>query len=198
MPYPQLDNVVQEHTTNKGGALKHDAVSLFVVHYTAGLSFSSSLSWLKNPQAKASAHFLIGANGDLVQLVPLDRVAWHAGVSTWKGKPNCNFYSIGIELDNPGPLAKKPDGSYVTVVGSKPVATEHVFVGAHDNGGPYKAWHTYPETQLSKLSWLISELRREFPNVKDVVGHDDIAPGRKFDPGPAFPHSLLCVPIQSA
>jgi len=183
MSYPQLDNVVQEHTGNKGGALKHDAVSLFVVHATAGASFASSVSWLKNPQAKASAHFVVGRNGDCVQLVPLDRVAWHAGKSEWRGKPNVNFFSIGIELDNIGPLAAKPDGSYVAVVNSKPVPSEDVFLGV---SGPYKAFQKYTETQLTKLDWLLGELRREFPNVKDVVGHSDVSPGRKFDPYPSF------------
>lgn len=191
MAYPELSNVAQEHTANKGGPLDKSKVSLFVVHYTAGLSFSGSLSWMKNKDSKASAHFLIGRNGDCVQLVPLSRVSWHAGVSSWHGKPNCNFYSIGIELDNPGPLAKRADGSYVTVVGSKPVAPEHVHVGDHKAGGPYHAWHTYADAQLTKLSWLLGELRAEFPNVSDIVGHDDISPGRKWDPGPAFPRNLL-------
>jgi N-acetylmuramoyl-L-alanine amidase len=188
-----LKSVPHDWSPNRGGALAHDAVSLFVLHYTAGLSFSSSVNWLKKPEAKASAHFVIGRQGELIQLVPLDRVAWHAGVSTWRGRPNCNFYSIGVELDNPGPLAKRADGSYVSVVGSKAVAPEDVLVADHKIGHvcPYHAWHKYSEPQLAKLSELLTELRLAFPAVKEIVGHDDIAPGRKFDVGPAFPKSHL-------
>lgn len=186
-----LTDVTLQLSPNRGGHLQHDQVSLIVVHYTAGSSFGSSVAWLKNPSSKASAHFVIGRAGELVQLVPLDRVAWHAGVSSWLGKPNCNLYSIGIELDNPGPLAKRQDGSYVTVAGSKPVKPEDAVVADHVNGGPYKAWHKYTDTQLAKLRDLLGELLEAFPTVKHVVGHDEIAPGRKWDPGPAFPHSLI-------
>lgn len=186
LPYIPL-----EPSPNRGGALHRDNVSLIVVHYTAGSSFESSVRWLKKPEAKASAHFVIGRAGELVQLVPLDRVAWHAGVSSWRGKPNCNLYSIGIELDNPGPLARRQDGSYVTVAGSKPVANDDVLVADHRNGGPYKAWHHYTPAQITKLEVLLGELQAVFPRAKEVVGHDQIVPGRKWDPGPAFPTHVL-------
>ena len=48
---------------------------------------------------KVSSHFLVRRDGELVQFVPLERRAWHAGVSSWRGRPNCNDYSVGVELE---------------------------------------------------------------------------------------------------
>lgn len=48
---------------------------------------------------QVSAHCLIRRNGEIIQYVPFDRRAWHAGVSEWQGQKNCNDFSIGIELE---------------------------------------------------------------------------------------------------
>ncbi|MEZ0237469.1 MAG: 1,6-anhydro-N-acetylmuramyl-L-alanine amidase AmpD [Methylophilaceae bacterium] len=48
---------------------------------------------------KVSAHFFIRRNGELIQFVPCDKRAWHAGVSQWQGRERCNDFSIGIELE---------------------------------------------------------------------------------------------------
>ncbi len=48
---------------------------------------------------RVSAHFLVRRDGELVQFVPLERRAWHAGVSRWRGRERCNDYSIGVELE---------------------------------------------------------------------------------------------------
>ena len=48
---------------------------------------------------KVSAHFLVRRGGELVQFVPVGRRAWHAGASSWRGRKDCNDYSIGIELE---------------------------------------------------------------------------------------------------
>ena len=48
---------------------------------------------------KVSAHFLIRRDGELIQFVPCEKRAWHAGVSAWRGRSHCNDFSIGIELE---------------------------------------------------------------------------------------------------
>lgn len=48
---------------------------------------------------RVSAHFLVRRDGELVQFVPLERRAWHAGVSAWRGRPACNDFSVGVELE---------------------------------------------------------------------------------------------------
>lgn len=56
-------------------------------------------------ELRVSSHFLIRRDGELVQFVPCDRRAWHAGVSSWQGRDNCNDYSLGIELEGTDHLA---------------------------------------------------------------------------------------------
>jgi AmpD protein len=48
---------------------------------------------------KVSSHFLIRRDGELIQFVPVERRAWHAGASSWRGRSRCNDFSIGIELE---------------------------------------------------------------------------------------------------
>ncbi len=81
-----------------------------VIHYTEGASLDGSVLWLTNKESGVSCHLAIGRDGTIVQMVPFDRIAWHAGVSSWGGLDNLNRYSIGIELDNAGMLTKIPPG----------------------------------------------------------------------------------------
>ena len=50
-------------------------------------------------ELKVSAHFLVRRDGSVIQFVPVERRAWHAGVSSWRGRERCNDFSIGIELE---------------------------------------------------------------------------------------------------
>ena len=74
-------------------------VSLLLLHATAG-DLRSALAWLINPRSRVSSHYVISKTGRVFQLVDESNVAWHAGRSSWQGRPNCNAYSIGIELEN--------------------------------------------------------------------------------------------------
>jgi N-acetylmuramoyl-L-alanine amidase len=66
------------------------------------------------------------------------------------------------------------------------VADDEVLVAKHKHGGRELGWKIYPEAQLTVLEAVASALFESYP-LKEIVGHDDIAPGRKRDPGPAFP-----------
>ena len=93
-------------TPNQGGRLEP---TLIVLHDTAGrLAKGSSVAWLCNPKAKASAHLVVERDGSVTQLVEFDRVAWHAGQSSWRGRSGCNAFAIGIEIVNPGKLTGTP------------------------------------------------------------------------------------------
>lgn len=107
-------------------------------------------------QLKVSAHVLIRRDGSLMQYVPFDRRAWHAGMSCFQGRERCNDFSIGIELE----------GSI-----NRP----------------------YEEVQYQQLSAVTRLLLAYYPKLdRDrIVGHSDIAPGRKADPGPYFDWSRL-------
>jgi len=109
---------------------------------------------------KVSSHFLIRRTGEVVQYVPLHRRAWHAGKSSYRGRHQCNDFSVGIELE-----------------------------GTDDQ--------PYSSAQYRRLATVIRVLRRGVPSLvaAPIVGHSDVAPGRKTDPGPAFDwqrlHGLL-------
>jgi N-acetylmuramoyl-L-alanine amidase len=155
-----------------------------VIHYTAGSTAAGAVTWLTNSRAYVSAHLVIGRDGSITQLVPFDTVAWHAGASMWEGREGLNKYSIGIELDNAGRLLRK-GGEWLAGFG-KVYADDEVIEAYHKNGkGPY-GWHTYSEKQL-EVALEAGLALFEAYKLLDVVGHDDIAPHRKIDPGPAFP-----------
>ena len=102
---------------------------------------------------KVSAHILIERNGSLVQFVPFNKCAWHAGESTFEGRNSCNEFSIGIEL-----------------IGS--VKEE------------------FTSEQYSALKNLLNLLKNEYGDMS-IVGHSEIAPKRKNDPGPYFNWDLI-------
>lgn len=97
---------------------------------------------------KASAHFLVRRDGEVIQFVPCAKRAWHAGESSWKGRPRCNDFSIGIEIEGSGEV-------------------------------PFTA------AQYRRVAALTRALKTRYP-IANIVGHSDIAPSRKTDPGPQF------------
>ena len=97
---------------------------------------------------RVSSHFFIRRDAELVQFVPCRLRAWHAGVSSWRGRTSCNDFSVGIELEGTDDLA-------------------------------------YTTPQYAMLARVARALRGRYP-IRDMVGHCDVAPGRKTDPGAAF------------
>lgn len=159
-----------------------------VIHYTAGNTVAGAVATLTNPSAKVSAHLVIGRDGSITQLVPFDTIAWHAGASSWDGLTGLNQYSFGFELDNNGRLNRK--GSQWASIFGHIIPDDQVLVATHKNGkGPF-GWQTYTEPQLLATIEASQALFDAY-HLLDVVGHDDIAPLRKYDPGPAFPMDSL-------
>ncbi|MCF6345485.1 MAG: 1,6-anhydro-N-acetylmuramyl-L-alanine amidase AmpD [Thiomicrorhabdus sp.] len=112
---------------------------------------------------KVSAHLLIRRDGEVVQYVPFHLRAWHAGHSCFKGRKNCNDFSIGIELEGTDACC-------------------------------------YTARQYQVLANVIKALWQAYPSLKahDVVGHCDIAPNRKTDPGPYFLWKSLARLLESS
>ena len=143
----------------------HDArtrpISHIVLHYTDMVDAEAALARLCDPQAKVSAHYFIRRGGEIVQLVDDDCRAWHAGVSYWRGETDMNSASLGIELDHDG----------------------------HDENGHMAA---VPPAQMTALIGLLKALTaRHNIHPHNILGHSDIAPGRKIDPGEAFDWAAL-------
>jgi N-acetylmuramoyl-L-alanine amidase len=181
----KLEGVPFEATPNMGGGIEP---TLLVIHYTVVRTLKATVSAFRSPASNASAHVVIDVDGTLAQLVPFNRKAWHAGESEWAGRVGCNLFSIGIELVNPGPLVQK--GGVFYDVNS--VRWDHEVIEAkHKNGrAPWTHWAAYSATQLACLTEVGSLLVAAY-QLADVVGHDDIAPFRKSDPGPAFAMDAL-------
>lgn len=155
-----------------------------VIHFTAGISAASSISWLTDPRAKASAHLVIGRDGSITQLVPFNKRAWHAGNSAWASRIGLNSYSIGIELDNAGKLHRV--GQQWQTWSGQHISDDEVVIARHKHESTESGWHAYTQEQLTAALEVATVLVEKY-NLLDVVGHEDIAPGRKTDPGPAFP-----------
>ena len=161
------------------------SISLIVMHFTAGSNLNGAVAWFSNPKSKVSAHYIIGRDGRVVQMVKDDKKAWHAGRSSWKNVSNVNDYSIGVELVNLGMLKKEKDVFYCSI---KNWTKEY---DAEKFGEPVfknkNYWAPYTEAQINSAIKLCKKLREKYPTIETIVGHEDIAPGRKYDPGPAFP-----------
>lgn len=121
--------------------------------------FTNQLDWNEHPYYQSieglqvSSHFFVQRTGELWQFVSCDDRAWHAGVSSYRGRTNCNDDSIGIELEG-------------------------------------LEGQTFAGPQYETLASLGAALLQRYP-IRHVAGHEDVAPGRKFDPGAGFDWARL-------
>lgn len=186
------DAPVEQMWSNNHGGPFTTMPKIVVVHFTAGGSARSSAAWFANPQNRqSSAHVVVERDGSIIQCVSFDKVAWHAGRSAWKGLVGLNRHSLGIEIANWGPL-KPSGGAWVDGRGRK---VEAPCLAVHRHGNPDGSrrpmgWEPYPGPQVEAVAELVRALCRVYP-IADIIGHDDIAPGRKWDPGPAFDWARL-------
>ena len=82
------------NSPNSSRTMKPEGI---VLHHTAG-GYSGSVSWCLNPKAKVSYHCIVNTNGERTVLVPDNVRAWHAGISSFNGKSNCNNFLLGIAV----------------------------------------------------------------------------------------------------
>ncbi|MCB9447330.1 MAG: N-acetylmuramoyl-L-alanine amidase [Flavobacteriales bacterium] len=169
---------------NVSGPFKTGLPDTIIIHYTAGSSAESSVRSLCNPAAKASAHLVVGRDGSITQLVPFNIIAWHAGKSAYGDRVGYNNYAIGIEIDNAGVLTKTGD-VYQAWFG-RTYPSNEVLYAVHRNEKSPRYWHTYTEQQIEAVETICRALIPAY-NIKTILGHEEISPGRKVDPGPAFP-----------
>lgn len=151
-----------------------------ILHFTAG-SGDGAIRALTQPGTRASTHLIVRRDGSVVQMIPLDLQAWHAGNSAWGNLRGLNSYSIGISFENWGALT--PEGKHV--FGGEVDAAERV------RSADGRLWHEYTEVQIAVARELSRAVALAFPGVVDILPHSDISPGRKEDPGPVFPVAEL-------
>ena len=181
-------------------------VEVALIHYTAGYSYTGSARWLCNRvkgkdgkpiNSKASAHFVIGREGEVLQLASLEDRTWHTRTSrsTWRDRSNVNGMSISFEIANIG-FMTEGDGKLLDCYGhtakitSKPVLIDGLW------------WEPFPSTQIDTLIDLLRVVRSHFPVICDptgepsrICGHSEVD-SRKVDPGPLFPWEQVRRAIQ--
>ncbi|KWV46605.1 MULTISPECIES: N-acetylmuramoyl-L-alanine amidase [Rhizobium] len=140
----------------RAGGRKPDMILL---HYTGMPTPDGALEWLCRDESQVSSHYFVQEDGEVLQLVPEERRAWHAGKSYWQGETDINSLSIGIEIANAG----------------------------HPGGLP-----EYPQEQIQAVIELCRDCGQRWSIAPErVLGHSDVAPIRKVDPGEKFPWADL-------
>ena len=157
-------------------------IRFVVIHYTS-IDWENSLKVLTNERYEVSSHYLIPEGGDdtysdqikIFQLVDEENRAWHAGISKWEERTNINDQSIGIELVNQAECSVRQGSQY-------------------DYTNNYICFFSeFDSDQIDQLILLLKDILSRHDEIKPtyIVGHSDISPDRKFDPGPKFPWKKL-------
>tara|TARA_B100000029_G_C17595732_1_gene964070 strand:- start:3360 stop:4088 length:729 start_codon:yes stop_codon:yes gene_type:complete len=153
--------ITKYRSKNYNSRSKKSSIKFIIIHYTAIKDLNESLEHLCNVKKKVSSHFLISKGGNIYKIVNENKRAWHAGKSYWKGIKDLNSYSIGIELENTGYELE---------------------------------FEEYNSKQIKSLVSLIKKIKlnKKYKISKyNILGHSDIAPRRKSDPGEKFPWKKL-------
>ena len=179
------EGVVHIESPNQGGPFASGNLDTIVIHYTDSATPRDAIDTLCDPERKVSAHLVVGRDESVAQLLPFDTVGWHAGESRWQGRSALNQYSIGVEIDNAGRLEECQDGRYVAWFGKEYPAEEMVHA-IHRNESEPSCWHRFATAQVELVERLCALLIAVY-GIDTIVGHEEIAPDRKHDPGPAFP-----------
>lgn len=171
-------------TENMGGEM---TPRFLIIHYTANGSLQGAINEFTKKGSKKSAHLIVDRDGTVVQMVPFNRIAWHAGVSQWGNERSLNRCSIGIELVNWGLLERDVDGLFYSWSSTPIHADEATQVIESDRAF---WWHKYTPEQL-EVCFNLSRILYKHYGLEEVLGHEDVSPGRKVDPGPLFPMDEL-------
>ena len=175
------DNELQKIQTFQSESFS-TRIRFVVIHYTS-IDWENSLKVLTNERYEVSSHYLIPEGGDdtysdqikIFQLVDEENRAWHAGISKWEERTNINDQSIGIELVNQAECSVRQGSQY-------------------DYTNNYIClFSDFDSDQIDQLILLLKDILSRHDEIKPtyIVGHSDISPDRKFDPGPKFPWKKL-------
>lgn len=180
-----LTGVAFQQAKNIGREIVPEIV---ILHDTASrLTKGSAANYLASAPNGVSVHFVVEQDGTIVQQVPTNRRAGHAGQSSFNGRKNCNDFSIGIEIVNPGRMTRLSDSQCATWYGAQfSVALfgiRELETPEHGRG----LWMPYPEAQIAAVLDLLRALFDGLPTLRDITTHWYVSPGRKVDTNPLFP-----------
>lgn len=187
----RLDGVKFIASPNIGGTMTPE---LLVNHYTAGYGDDGTIATFLNKASKVSAHLVIDRDGDITQMVPFNRVAWHAGPSRYQSWQGLNQYAIGIEFENIGYVKRAAGGGYVDWRGKvfTPDPGQVLVEEAEPRiGSGTFFWPSYTDIQIETGLAAARAIHKKY-GLKAALTHEEIdTRGWKTDPGPAFPQQLF-------
>lgn len=166
------------------GVVKHFPFEprVAVVHYAVTNSLDATYRAMNHRGFFAHVAIDCITTPEIIQCIPFNQRGAHCGESHWNGVDGVNRVGLGIEIANPGPLEQHGD-ELRTVYGARwngPVYEDpDCFAG-------YRFWAGYTDGEVDLVMHVTALWQAEY-GIEDVVGHSGIAPGRKIDPGPAFP-----------
>jgi N-acetyl-anhydromuramyl-L-alanine amidase AmpD len=155
-----------------------------IIHFTTGTNMMQTVHTFLNPESGVSSHLLVGREGRVVQFVPFNKIAFHAGQSTWEGETNLNRFAIGIEVDNAGFLRTTPKGFKRK---NKLIPIEQVKSKKHWKEDFVRPWQTFTDEQVQVVRKIVQALREQYPTIQEIVGHDMVNLVNRLDPGPFYP-----------
>jgi len=173
-PVATTENYIVDSKTYQATG-KSQRIKTIVLHYTVSDN-ERSIKTLTT--GNVSAHYLVLDKDDdkIYNLVPESERAWHAGDGGFSGRTILNDTSIGIEIVN---------------AGIKPEYRDALKNGDMDYH-PYDHYVAFDELQIKKVAQLVQDIARRYDiSPKNVIGHSDMAPSRKIDPGAKFPWERL-------
>ncbi len=170
--------------------MEHDDVKFIIMHITTGLYIPSTIHTFTNPKNEVSAHLVIGRDGRIVQMVPFDHAAFHAGKGYWEEQGNINWHSIGIEVDNAGRLVEGVDSVYEKTT-KTPILPGNFERKRHWKEFRSKPWHSFSKIQLDVIFKVVKVLEQHFRPIQELLEHERISLLNRSDPGPLFPMDEL-------
>jgi AmpD protein len=145
------EETLQSPNITKGRAIVPQGV---VFHHTCG-TWEGDRSWLLSPASKVSYHCIINRDGSRRVFAQDNQRAWHAGVSSWKGRSNCNDFMLGIAFTGD----TYPDRQFGRLLSSVEIR--------------------------SALDWLAPRIQKYVLKFDMITDHRNISPGRKDDLNPS-------------
>lgn len=158
-----------------------ETIDTVVLHSTDGANAMSSAHYLARNDTSVSAHLVVARSGRVIQLLPFNVRAWHAGVSEYEGRKQLNDFSVGIEIDNAGRLHRRGNSFFSWF--NREYPPEEVFTTVENGHAAY--YHGYTREQIGRVAEICALLKARYL-IRRLLRHSDITV-RKTDPGPAFP-----------
>ncbi len=160
--YPHCHIFDSSNTKQVGpkDSIEDRPITDIIVHHTAGDLLSTVKIFTSGEDPHVNAHYIVTETGEIIQMADPKYVVRHAGLSKFREKERYNLFSIGIEMVNGGFETNKANEIIKLI--------------------------EYPEVQTNSAFNLIKYLCDKFKIKENVLGHADVAPGRKSDPTSMF------------